>query len=1483
MNRANQIESDYEALVKYEKAIKTSNDSTEVFNNTLLGASQSAQGYAEKIKNNVGSAEAYRKSQIDISGGLQKVSLSAKAASIGMKALNVAMNMGAMLLVSVAIGAIAKAVDNYVHANERAIEAGNELSAKYEETQNTISKNIETVKGLRDEFDDLSKGVDDNGKNIALSAEQYARYKEIVKQITDISPNVVKGYNDERDAILDKNKAISETIASLEKQQKLELLEKTTPENLKTAAKEAYATFDEYNKELKNSKNSITQSLIDSIFNANAVDENGIKDITGEVYKQIVAALDLDEGKIVDQSTTFMGLLAQMLSDSENLQKAISNSSKLSTIIKPEAFSAITNSIVLYTEKASQAEMASKGFSDELLEVMQSTDGFSELSTEAQAFAQTYANSFAMVDGINIDEMVSKWPDLARSIVLALKDAQPEVQKAFSDLGDLTNKKGLINPVALNKQVDEAINIIASGIEAKNPEIKFDRVQFKLDSGFDESLSTIAAEIEKKVKDQELKSYLTSSLTGEQLEQLVIKYSIEQVGKWSIDDAKKAVSSLSNDIDEISENPIELKIGDIQADVSKVESAFDKIQKLKQGFVDDGSLDTGSISGLFEAFKDTNVDIEAYVQAISKAGTSVSEFSAQTDKLVTQMLQESDLVRNVNTGTSEYIIQTLQSRGVTNARAIVTAQLTYNLTQQKIQEYEAANGAIAFGNAESMNIEALMAVAKQLGLSKAALFDYVLQKINANAVTISTDGDVSNVMALAQACGVGAEAVSKFMKAKQMALHFESLSSSAMSDYGSELGSIVQQDFNAQADHYANLASNLSTQISSSIKNASFGGNSANYSPKLSNSGSKGGSGSSTDAWKEEFQKYYDELKYLREQDKIDDQEYYNRLTALNDKYFKGREKYITEYRQYDTELYNLQKTLSAKRITDMEHELQTMQFMNASRESQIAVHKKIQDELHRQANIARARGLKENDEYIQSLQSKWQSAAKSIADIQKSIYEDYLKDAENYIEDRNLYEDWKKRGDSESKAIKRIMANVKKYYSQGIVDYETYAEKMRELSSDLYSALKDETQSFYEGVRDYVESQIDDEIEALQKKLEDQNDAYDEKIDILQKQKDTISEAREEEEKLLSIEKARIALAKAESNRNVQTYQRGIGFTWQSDPEAIKSAQDDLNDALKEYNQYKEDLALDKHIQSLEDAKEANEKSVNAQIEKLEDLKDEWSKALDISDDVAEYKKYLDKMLNFDNASYEDRLAAAKKFALEYSKTMQGLQTQVEEQLPQVNGVTYDKNVDYAAQIANAKASGAPDYVIADLEAKRQAKIVGENLNNDGTKKSTSSSSSSSSSSKPSSGSTVSSAVQAGASVGGGLGGMIGGAIGAIISTITNKHATGTLSAPGGLSLVGERGMEMRVLNQGDGIIPHDATKNLMAWGKHSPYALLDKIRTMSMPNIQLATPSGHVQSVSFNGDINLEYSGDDVSVFARKITTQLPSAMIQELNKRK
>ena len=75
------------------------------------------------------------------------------------------------------------------------------------------------------------------------------------------------------------------------------------------------------------------------------------------------------------------------------------------------------------------------------------------------------------------------------------------------------------------------------------------------------------------------------------------------------------------------------------------------------------------------------------------------------------------------------------------------------------------------------------------------------------------------------------------------------------------------------------------------------------------------------------------------------------------------------------------------------------------------------------------------------------------------------------------------------------------------------------------------------------------------------------------------------------------------------------------------------------------------------------------------------------------------------------------------------------------------------------------------------------------------------------------------------------------------NKNASGTTSSRGGLSLVGEEGPELRVLNRGDGVLPADVTNNLWRWGSITPSEILSSLsqkaqslmQTLNISNLTL------------------------------------------------
>ncbi len=81
-------------------------------------------------------------------------------------------------------------------------------------------------------------------------------------------------------------------------------------------------------------------------------------------------------------------------------------------------------------------------------------------------------------------------------------------------------------------------------------------------------------------------------------------------------------------------------------------------------------------------------------------------------------------------------------------------------------------------------------------------------------------------------------------------------------------------------------------------------------------------------------------------------------------------------------------------------------------------------------------------------------------------------------------------------------------------------------------------------------------------------------------------------------------------------------------------------------------------------------------------------------------------------------------------------------------------------------------------------------------------------------------------------------------VDKITGKYTDGATSARGGLSLVGEEGAELKVLKNGDGVVPADATKNLLSLSRFSAKDIVGvaksniaqyafNISNISLPNV--------------------------------------------------
>ena len=370
----------------------------------------------------------------------------------------------------------------------------------------------------------------------------------------------------------------------------------------------------------------------------------------------------------------------------------------------------------------------------------------------------------------------------------------------------------------------------------------------------------------------------------------------------------------------------------------------------------------------------------------------------------------------------------------------------------------------------------------------------------------------------------------------------------------------------------------------------------------------------------------------------------------------------------------------------------------------------------------------------------------------------------------------------------------------------EDLAEKQKKAAEEAAQAQKEaleQQKEDFETAVDYVVKQIDKEITKLQDLRDQTEKYYDDKIDALNEANDALENQIKYEELLDNLARAK--------QKKLYVFQNGK-FQYIQDTEAISSAKAELD-------AYERERVLRKEVNSLETLKDQALASIDKQIDGWEKYKEEWESVTTQYQDQ-QGKLFAEQVfgINTEQKNWETRLANAQSFVSEYNSILRKLDS-ISSDMNITSGVkgndsgrdeviknntSFGANRDFMAEAIAAANAGDRDKAYALLE-QRDQKLDAQGRN------------SASGINKEESRDIINSHLD---------------------KSTTSKHANGTISAPGGLSLVGERGPELRVLNSGDGIIPADATRNLWDWAKFSPKdfngGTMIHIANLNLPNVR-------------------------------------------------
>ena len=350
--------------------------------------------------------------------------------------------------------------------------------------------------------------------------------------------------------------------------------------------------------------------------------------------------------------------------------------------------------------------------------------------------------------------------------------------------------------------------------------------------------------------------------------------------------------------------------------------------------------------------------------------------------------------------------------------------------------------------------------------------------------------------------------------------------------------------------------------------------------------------------------------------------------------------------------------------------------------------------------------------------------------------------------------------------------------------------------------ALEKQKEDFETAVN-YVIKQIDEEISKLQDLRDQTEQYYDDKIDAVNEANDALEDQIKYEELLNNLAKAK--------DKQLYVFQNGQ-FQYVQDVEAIASARAELD-------AYERDKALQDEVKNLETLKEQALASIDEQIKGWEKYKEQWESV------TTQYQEQQDKLIaeqvlgiDTEQKNWETRLDNVTKFVKQYNSILSQL------------GSVSDN-----ASASVSTPSGGDGYYFD--YSKNSSGGWTEAEMNEGF--------------RSSSGSSKNSALNKAVSI------ATGGALAsAVVGSKILKHAQGSVSTPGGLSLVGENGPELRVLNSGDGIIPADTTRNLWDWGAYNPKDFMGSMRSDNIFHIgNIALPNVTDAKSFVNGLKQLAY----------------------------
>lgn len=607
-------------------------------------------------------------------------------ASITKKAGAIAKSFSAALgsmAINAAIGIVISKIEQLIVTQEELKEKAEEALSSYQDSQNTLKANKQTIDEISEDYERLSSGVDRFGNNISLNTEEYARYNEIVNKIADMFPQMVQGYTDEGNAIIAHKGNVEELTKAYEDQKKaaedaliisgsdvFENFKKTTSDNIQlfNSGNALLAQKDVLENILNNG--GVTASELDDTTISNAIESAGIK------------------LSLWDAINPFED------SNDDNVELVNSSLDKIAARVRQ-----LTRELNAETEKVKPVLDA----------YIQSDPDYGKLDENTKEIADRIIGGLSADYIASADSDIDLYSKVVDDIIDPLKDA--DLSREFNTIFDLQTQFNN-NEITVG-EYQEKLNAFLPLIENLDPEVKKSiLLLFGIETNDDGTTTSDTDTMINNVKDklQDKFDDKVGELTMGDLEIAVNDIEVPEGTLLSWDELIAKIKEVK-DLNAKESGVLLTDLKDTADNLSLLQTVLNEMN-------DEGNVSINTLTSLQEKFSNVS-GIDDYINRLSEVKSGSKEFQNILTELTYAYLENQFSAEELANTDESLLATMLRSAGIANADELATFAVARAKEELRIQT--------ALAEATSADaVLALMREAEQCGITEQKFMDLVL-------------------------------------------------------------------------------------------------------------------------------------------------------------------------------------------------------------------------------------------------------------------------------------------------------------------------------------------------------------------------------------------------------------------------------------------------------------------------------------------------------------------------------------------------------------------------------------------------------------------------------------------------------------------------------------------------------------------------------------------------------------------------------------